>query len=559
MGKAIDCLFVGHNEMDFLTYEEKIRQMGVHTGAFRDLNLNYIWYNNKPYSASDIFNLFHCCKNGNKPLTIGETFNAAIAYLGTYLHRRGFTFDYVNAFREEKEELKRKLLQDNILSIAIITTLYVSAFPIIEIIDFIKKYNREVRIIVGGPFVTSQFRVQDSSSFAYLLGTTLGADFYINSSQGEAALVELLNALKNRLPFDHINNLYYKSDKGCISTPISRENNKLSENMVDWTLFADRMGAFANIRTSISCPFSCAFCGFPQHAGRYQVADVESIKQELNQLERIETLEHIHFIDDTFNVPVKRFKNILRMIIKNKFRFKWYSHFRCQFADREMVELMKESGCEGVFLGIESGNDQILKNMNKAATEEKYLKGIQLLKEYQILNYGSFIIGFPGETEKTVQDTIQFIRESRLEFYRAQLWYCEPITPIWQQREKYKIEGERFEWSHGTMDSKHAADLVDEIFLSIDDPIWVPQYNFECDALFHFFPRGFTMEEVKTFLKMFNDGVREKIKTSASQTQEVSFDVIKRLERFFKGSREPDEPPVSENRLTEKYTAAFDL
>jgi radical SAM superfamily enzyme YgiQ (UPF0313 family) len=72
------------------------------------------------------------------------------------------------------------------------------------------------------------------------------------------------------------------------------------------------------------------------------------------------------------------------MMIKNKYEFKWNSFFRCQFADREVVELMKESGCEGVFMGIESGSDKILENMNKASRIEKYYEGIALLKEYDI-------------------------------------------------------------------------------------------------------------------------------------------------------------------------------
>lgn len=100
---------------------------------------------------------------------------------------------------------------------------------------------------------------------------------------------------------------------------------------------------------------------------------------------------------------------------------------------------MKESGCEGVFLGIESGNNQILATMNKIASVEKYLEGIALLKEFDIVTYGSIIIGFPGETGETVQDTIGFIEDSGLDFYRAQLWYCEPITPIRKDRQKYQL------------------------------------------------------------------------------------------------------------------------
>lgn len=82
-----------------------------------------------------------------------------------------------------------------------------------------------------------------------------------------------------------------------------------------------------------------------------------------------------------------------------------------------------------------------LNNMNKSADIDKYKEGIKLLKENGIVTMASFIIGFPGETYETVKDTINFIEETQPDFYRAQLWYCEPITPIWNKKDKYGIKG----------------------------------------------------------------------------------------------------------------------
>jgi hypothetical protein len=381
--ETIDCFIIGHNEPDPATHINRIREMGVHSGTYRDLNLGFIQKDSRFYHAADFFNFLFCnddsAGSGLKPLRLGETFSATIAYLGTYLHRRGLTFDFVNSFNEEKEELARRLTRENILTIA------------------------------------------------------------------------------------------------------------------------------------ISCPYSCAFCGFPQHAGPYQTAGVDAIEKELNGLQELGTVKLVHFIDDTFNVPTQRFKNLLRMLLRNRYSFKWISNLRCQFTDREMIELMKESGCEGVFLGIESGNNQILENMNKAASIEKYLEGIAVLKEFEIVTYGSFIIGFPGETQETVQDTIGFIEDSGLDFYRAQLWYYEPITPIDKDREKYQLKGTGFEWGHATMDAKKASSLIEEMFLSIHKAIWVPQYNFDFNNMFHLTHRGISRNEVRNYLKAFNRGVWEKL------------------------------------------------
>jgi radical SAM PhpK family P-methyltransferase len=533
MSRTIDCLLIGHNEMRFGEYEETIARMGLNSNTYRDLNLNFIRYNNTPYSAAEIFNYLVLSEHDPgtappaAPLSMGQTFSAAVAYLGSYLHRRGLSFDYINAFQEEKEALKRKLQDDHIVTIAVTTTLYVSVFPILEIMKFIRQYNTTAKVVVGGPFVATQVQLQEPAVLQSLFHS-IGADFYVNSSQGEAALVQIIRALKGKRPLERIPNIYYipgGSDEFS-AAPVSREDNRLAENMVRWDLFAHPPVSHVGVRTAISCPFSCAFCGFPQHAGAYQTAGVEEIEDELNGLDRLGTVKSVNFIDDTFNVPVKRFKEILRMMVKNRYAFQWNSHFRCQFADREMVALMKESGCQGVFLGIESGSNRILEAMNKAAAVEKYLRGIELLKAYGITTFGSFIVGFPGETEETAAESREFIRRSGLDFFRAQLWYCDTITPIWAERKKYGLEGSHFEWRHATMEARQACAIIEEQFLTIEECQWVPQYNFEFDAVFHLLHRGFSLQQVKGFLRAFIDGVREKLTCPAA---EVSMGVLQRL------------------------------
>lgn len=559
MTKIIDCLIIGNNEMNFEKYVENIEQMDKSSGAFRDLNLNFIKYENKPYNVCGVNNLL---SNNNKAVNLWETFSATIAYLGTYIHRANLTFDYINSFQEEKGELIEKLKNKNIKTIAITTTLYVSVFPIIEIMNFIKQYNNTAKIIVGGPFVTTQFRISNEYTLKYLF-EYIGADFYINSSQGEAALVEIIRSVKENLPVNKINNIYYRNNGGYINTSIVIENNVLSENMVDWSLFANNVKEYTNIRTAISCPFSCAFCGFPEHAGKYQTADITEIEQELKELNKIETIKSIFIVDDTFNVPKERFKGILKMMIKNKFRFKWYSHFRCQFADEEIVKLMKESGCEGVFLGIESGSDKILKNMNKAVTVEQYRMGIKFLKKYGIITQASFIIGFPGETIETVQETINFIEESGIDFYRAQLWYCDTITPIYKKRDEFGIKGSQFEWSHTTMDSKRACDLIDEMMINMKNAIRLPSF-FDLDGALRLKHILDDIDRVKLFLNAFNEEVKKKIINPSIENVDYKF--IDKLQNIISERNKRDDSSKfnstyldGEADNTEKYLMDFEF
>ncbi|PYX77907.1 MAG: PhpK family radical SAM P-methyltransferase, partial [Acidobacteria bacterium] len=164
-----------------------------------------------------------------------------------------------------------------------------------------------------------------------------------------------------------------------------------------------------------------------------------------NSLRELGNVTTLTFIDDTFNVPKARFKEILRMMIRNKYEFKWNCLYRSDHGDEEAIELMGRAGCEGVFLGVESGSDRMLEKMNKSARRKDYLKAIPLLRNAGISTYASLIIGFPGETYDTVQETISLVEEAQPEYFRAQLWYCDPVTPIWKKREEFGIRGSGFQ------------------------------------------------------------------------------------------------------------------
>ncbi|MCP4146603.1 MAG: hypothetical protein GY757_02535, partial [bacterium] len=212
MRKKTGCLLIGHNNMEVKQYEKSIRKMGEKSGAYRDLNLNILHVKNTPYHLSGLFNMLYC--NGEWPgqdkkkVDMFDTFSATLAYLGTYLHKHGITFDYVHSFQEEKETLARKLQEDEIQTIAVTTTYYVAAQPILEIMEFIKKYNKKAKIIVGGPFISTKIRcLQDPMLVDYLLDKTIGADYYVNSSQGEATLVRLIEALQKDQSVEDIENI----------------------------------------------------------------------------------------------------------------------------------------------------------------------------------------------------------------------------------------------------------------------------------------------------------------------------------------------------------------
>jgi anaerobic magnesium-protoporphyrin IX monomethyl ester cyclase len=510
--KTIDCLIIGHYETGTTELYNQLSKQGVNSGSYKDFNLGFVSDQlGRRLSLTDLYNTL--VEDENKRIREANTFNAAISYIGSYLNKRNITFEYITSVREELPRLEEILANNQILSVAILTTLYVIPNPIIEVVRIVREFCPSTKIVVGGPFVTTLCRTKDDDYVKYVCNDLINADYYVNSSKGEKALENLILALKHNSDVSMIDNLFYVKNDEVIKNKVSSENQSLAENPVNWGLFASDQKEFVNVRTAVSCPYTCAFCGFPENAGKYQTSDVAFVEKELNELVQSNPrLKSIYFIDDTFNVPKARFKEILHMMIKNKYEFKWHSYLRCQHVDEETIQLMSESGCEGVFLGIESGSNVILSNMNKQAKVEHYEKGIEMLKKVGIMTFGAFIIGFPGENLKTVMETIRFIENSGLDFFRAQMWFCERITPIWKQRELYGIEGEGFDWTHKTMNSKTAASFVDKMFLDVKNVTWLPQHDFDYENVFRLLHSGMTADGVKALVRMFNNCIKLKLR-----------------------------------------------
>jgi radical SAM PhpK family P-methyltransferase len=554
----IDCLIIGFNDYDFQKYVEMVRGMGTDSGAYRDLNLAFIEYDNNPHRALDILTHFY---NQNKSRPAKPFHNVdflwpTIVYLGSYLSRRGCTFDYVNLFHFEKEKLKEKLTTRDILTVAITTTLYVIAQPIHEIVTFIRQYNESVKIVVGGPFIGNLTASTEVSAVKRLY-KYIGADAYVDSNEGEFALFSIIRSLKNGLSLDMVNNIAYKKGAEYVITPKSVESNSLEDNPIDYTLFPkEEVGEFISIRTGKSCPFSCFFCGFPARAGKYQFLAPELVEAELNKIRNIGTVTTLSFLDDSFNVPKERFKAILRVMIQNRYGFKWNAYYRSDYGDEETIALMAEAGCEGVFLGIESGSDTMLKNMNKKARRRDYLKAIPQLKKAGILTHANLIVGFPGETIETVEETISLIEEAKPDFFRAQLWYADPVTPVWKHKEALRIEGEAFNWSHRTMDYRQACNLIDEMFLSVENAIWLPQWGFELWSVFYLQRKGMSLSQVKTFIKCYNGVIKEKL--FYPYKTEISPELLQslKLSAQFDRGIEPDMHMVDKNFSAPYYKTA---
>jgi radical SAM PhpK family P-methyltransferase len=498
--KGLDCVVIGYNEVPFEQYEGFLRNYGEDTEAYRDLQFSFVNLGGKKLDYIGLLNhARRLARNGSgapEELKSGDIPNLAAVYLTNFLKKKGYEARYINLFQHEKERLLEYLDSDPVC-IAITTTFYVVNLPVNEMVEFIRRHNPKVKIVVGGPLVSNHARHSRGDEFKAAVDD-MGADIYVIEGQGEATLAQVIECLRDGGDLSAVPNIAYTEDGQLRRTKVAPENNDLDENYIDWRGFPDKdLGVTIQTRTARSCAFKCSFCNYPTRAGALTLTSLEAIERELDSMLELGDVQNVVFIDDTFNVPFPRFKDICRMMIRKKYPFNWFSYFRCSNSDEEAVALMAESGCKGVFLGIESGSPTILKNMNKSATIEKYAQGISWLRQHGILTFGSFITGFPGETDETVNETIDFIRQTKPDYYRSQMWYCEPGTPIQNERAKYAISGEGFVWSHATMDSLDAMDHIDRMFLSITESLWLPQWSFDFWTIPYLIGKGLSVGQFK--------------------------------------------------------------
>lgn len=427
--------------------------------------------------------------------------NAAISYLGTELGKRDLSFEFINSIEGSIHVLEQYLQNKEILSIGISTTICPSLEQLTKLIKFIKKLRPEIPIILGGALIVyfAREKLKDGKEIFNKEMRDINADYIVNSIYGEDVFAKLVLSLKQKKNCNNIPNLLIRSKTFFYSSPIRDEEYILDERHIDWRLFKGKTGGAVVVRTSLSCCFHCNFCSFHVRAGKYKNVSVKWIEEELNAIERLGEVKLVHFIDDTFNVPLNRFKEILKMFIKNGYSFKWHSYIRCQALDEEAVQLMKESGCIGVFLGLESGSDQVLKAMNKAAKIADYKKGLALLKKYDITIVASFFVGFPGETINTVAETFRFIKEVSPAFYYLGTWFYEPNTPISRYKEQYKLTGCYNNWKHMTMDSDMANKLVMQMKNAIKDSVLLEYLSYP--FLFQIINSDITIQSLKKYFK----------------------------------------------------------
>jgi radical SAM superfamily enzyme YgiQ (UPF0313 family) len=141
-------------------------------------------------------------------------------------------------------------------------------------------------------------------------------------------------------------------------------------------------------------------------------------------------LNNIHMYSDLFTVSREQVMGLCQLMIEQNIQLRWTCNSRVDYVDEELLQMMGKAGCRLISWGIESGNEQILRHARKGAYPDKAERALTWAKKAGIMNWGYFIIGLPGETVESIQDTIAFSKKLPLDIALFHVAAPYPGTPF---------------------------------------------------------------------------------------------------------------------------------
>jgi hopanoid biosynthesis associated radical SAM protein HpnJ len=178
---------------------------------------------------------------------------------------------------------------------------------------------------------------------------------------------------------------------------------------------------YVSLYTGRGCPARCTFCLWPQvtTGHSYRTRSVANVLEECAQVKRLfPEMKELFFDDDTFTADPARARDIARGL--GKLGITWSTNSRAN-VDRETLKVLKDGGLRLFVVGYESGNEGILRNIKKGVSVERARRFTRDCHDIGILIHGTFILGLPGETKETIEETIRFAQEMKPETLQVSL------------------------------------------------------------------------------------------------------------------------------------------
>jgi anaerobic magnesium-protoporphyrin IX monomethyl ester cyclase len=356
-----------------------------------------------------------------------------LAYLGAVAERAGHQVTIIDcqAERLSYENFRNRISQipSDVVGVTSTTLLYNSAK---EILTITKETHPNTITMIGGSHVS----FWDENA----LNECPSIDVIVRR-EGEVTFIELLQAVEEK-----------KSFAGILGTTIRASDGKMIRNE-DRPFFEDldslpfpafhllpldsfhRMGkTIFPLTTSRGCVQWCDFCSTVRMFGRrYSMRSPKNVVDEMEMLYKKYGETQFTFYDDAFTVNRDHVIKMCEDIKARKLNVTWDCETRVDMVDKELLTIMKNAGCITVWFGVESGSEKILAQMNKKIKLEQTRQAFKVAQKVGLMTIASAVIGFPGETEETAWETINFINSLNPDDIGCYVATPYPGTPMYDQ------------------------------------------------------------------------------------------------------------------------------
>ncbi|HPA44135.1 MAG TPA: radical SAM protein [bacterium] len=340
-----------------------------------------------------------------------------------------------------------------------ITTL--SVLPAQQFAKELKDRRSDLTVLIGGPHATAvpEQTLQSGNHFDVAV-----------IGEGEQTLPDLLGVLIDGGDLSKVRGIVYRDSQGKI---IRTENR---ETIVDldslpfpaWDLLSGFPQAYnppyfkvrrlpsTSLVTSRGCPYTCIFCDTSVFGDRVRGYSPEYLLEMIRHLVTDYRIRDLTFEDDTFMLLPRRLQAICEALIRSNLRLSWSCNSRVDLVKPDLLDLMRRAGCWHISFGIESGSQAILDRLGKRITLAQIEEAVRITRRAGIRAKGFFIVGSPGETIETLEQTDELMHRLPLSDVSVMCMTPFPGSPLSQEASLY-----------GTMDNDWAC-------MNLIEPAFVP-------------------------------------------------------------------------------------
>ncbi len=416
-----------------------------------------------------------------------------IAILAGYLEEKDYSvsiIDFETSRVKSKEEIKEHIKEEDPDVVGVSFFTY-DRFEAVKVANAAKELGK---VVIGGGLHVTFDSADTLQSVPSIDIGVLG--------EGEETLFELMKLLENDGSLQDIQGIAWRRDgKVVINQPRPLISDLDSLPMPAYHLLPMDKYPYHQILGSRGCPYNCIFCASPEFWRRkVRFRSYNLVIDEIEHLIKNYGLKEFDFKDDILFLNRKWTRNLCNKLLERNISIRWNCLGRVDTIDKPLFKLMRKTGCNTIRFGIESGNERILKVINKNITKQQVRHAVKVAKEIPFVVGTLFMLGHPSETVQEMEETCQLAIELNAEHYNFKPTDIYPGTQLFHLAVEEGLLPKEYNWFER---GRYKAG-----FLNYDD---IPSYEssqfsrglLEDTAkrfyLRTFFSRAFTLQSLSDF------------------------------------------------------------